>query len=98
MPGTARPSPTMPSGGRMSHAALAILGGVRDALRDAGFACPIVTGSGTGTHDFDHEPGVLTELQVGSYVFSDVIYDGVDMTPDGSPGAFATPCSCTPGS
>jgi 3-hydroxy-D-aspartate aldolase len=65
-----------------SHAALAILGGVRDALREAGFACPIVTGSGTGTHDFDHEPGVLTELQVGSYVFSDVIYDGVTMAPD----------------
>ncbi len=68
-----------------SHAALAILGRVRDGLRDAGFACPIVSGSGTGTHDFDHEPGVLTELQVGSYVFSDVIYDGVTMTPDGSP-------------
>lgn len=66
----------------LSHAALAILGGARDALRDAGFACPIVTGSGTGTHDFDHEPGVLTELQVGSYIFSDVIYDAVVMAPE----------------
>jgi D-serine deaminase-like pyridoxal phosphate-dependent protein len=65
----------------MSHAAVAILGSVRDALRDARFACPIVTGSGTGTHDFDHELGVFTELQVGSYVFSDVIYDGVVMSP-----------------
>ena len=64
-----------------SHAALGVLGSVRDALRDAGFACPIVTGGGTGTHDFDHEPRVLTELQVGSYVFSDVIYDGATMTP-----------------
>lgn len=71
----------------LSHAALAILGGVRDALREAGFACPIVTGSGTGTHDFDHEPGVLTELQVGSYVFSDVIYDGAVMSP-GAPRRF----------
>ena len=66
----------------LSHAALGVLGAVRDALQEAGFACPIVTGAGTGTHDFDHEPGVLTELQVGSYVFSDVIYDGVVMAPD----------------
>lgn len=71
----------------LSHAALAVLGNVRDALKDAGFACHIVTGSGTGTHDFDHEPGVLTELQVGSYVFSDVIYDGVTMAPS-SPRRF----------
>jgi D-serine deaminase-like pyridoxal phosphate-dependent protein len=67
-----------------SHAALQVLGNIRDALKEAGFACPIVTGSGTGTHDFDHEVGVLTELQVGSYIFSDVIYDKVAMTPDGS--------------
>ena len=57
-----------------------------------------MTGSGTGTHDFDHEPGVLTELQVGSYVFSDVIYDGVDDGAGRAAGAFATPCSCIPGS
>ena len=68
---------------RQSHAALAVLGGVRDALVEAGFPCPVVTGGGTGTHDFDHEPDVLTELQVGSYIFSDVIYDGVAMTPSG---------------
>lgn len=67
-----------------SHEALAILGSVRDALVAAGFPCPIVTGAGTGTHDFDHEPGLLTELQVGSYIFSDVIYDGVQMTPEGT--------------
>ncbi|MFO1037592.1 MAG: DSD1 family PLP-dependent enzyme [Geminicoccaceae bacterium] len=68
----------------LSHAALTILRDIRDALVEAGHACPIVTGSGTGTHDFDHEPGLLTELQVGSYIFSDVIYDGVELTPDGS--------------
>jgi 3-hydroxy-D-aspartate aldolase len=67
-----------------SHEALAILGRARDALREAGFPCPVVTGGGTGTHDFDHEPGVLTELQVGSYIVSDVIYDGVAMTPEGT--------------
>jgi 3-hydroxy-D-aspartate aldolase len=67
-----------------SHAALAILGGVRDALVAAGHPCPIVTGGGTGTHDFDHETGVLNELQVGSYLFSDAIYDQVAMTSDGT--------------
>ena len=63
----------------------------------AGFACPIVTGSGTGTHDFDHEPGVLTELQVGSYVFSDVIYDAAAWRRT-APHASATRCSSTPAS
>lgn len=67
-----------------SHAAIALLGAIRDALVAAGHACPIVTGSGTGTHDFDHEPGVFTDLQVGSYIFSDVIYDGIEQTADGS--------------
>jgi D-serine deaminase-like pyridoxal phosphate-dependent protein len=66
-----------------SHEALSILGGVRDGLEKAGFPCAIVSGGGTGTHDFDHEIGVLNELQVGSYLFSDVVYDTVAMTPDG---------------
>jgi 3-hydroxy-D-aspartate aldolase len=68
----------------LSLAALAVLGSARDALVSAGFPCPVVTGSGTGTHDFDHEPGLLTELQVGSYIFSDVIYDAAALTPDGT--------------
>jgi len=67
-----------------SLAALAMLGAARDALVAAGFPCLIVTGSGTGTHDFDHEPGLLTELQVGSYIFCDVIYDAAALTPDGT--------------
>ncbi|MFO1068101.1 MAG: DSD1 family PLP-dependent enzyme [Geminicoccaceae bacterium] len=68
----------------LSHAAVAVLGKVRDALEAAGFPCPMVTGSGTGTHDFDPEPGVFTELQVGSYIFCDVVYDNASLTPDGS--------------
>lgn len=67
-----------------SHAAIAILGGVRDALVAAGHPCPIVTGSGTGSYDFDHEPGVFTDLQVGSYIVSDVVYDGIEQTADGT--------------
>lgn len=64
--------------------ASAHLGAVRDALREAGLPCPVVTGAGTGTHDFDHESGVFTDLQVGSYIFMDADYDAVELTPDGA--------------
>ncbi|BBB14305.1 DSD1 family PLP-dependent enzyme [Sphingopyxis sp. FD7] len=50
------------------------LQGVIAALADAGFAPPIVTGSGTGTHRIDLDLGVFTELQAGSYVFMDKQY------------------------
>src|SRR5215468_7128590 len=53
---------------------LAVLAGLVGKLRAAGLAVPIVTGSGTGTHDFDAEANVFTELQAGSYVFMDVEY------------------------
>ncbi|MEM7022306.1 MAG: DSD1 family PLP-dependent enzyme, partial [Pseudomonadota bacterium] len=49
---------------------------------DAGWPSEIVTGSGSGTHDIDHELGIMTDLQVGSYIFSDVQYDKVVMAPD----------------
>jgi D-serine deaminase-like pyridoxal phosphate-dependent protein len=56
------------------------------ALADAGFAPPIVTGSGTGTHRIDLELGVFTELQAGSYVFMDKQYGDCDLTgEDGEP-------------
>ena len=54
-----------------------MLGGVRDALQAAGLECGIVTGGGTGTHAIDPAAKVLTDVQVGSYVFSDVQYDHV---------------------
>ncbi len=44
------------------------------ALEAAGFAIPVVTGAGTGTFAIDAELGVLTELQVGSYIFLDREY------------------------
>lgn len=47
---------------------------VLDALAAAGFAAPLVTGGGTGSFATDAELGVLTELQVGSYVFMDREY------------------------
>lgn len=45
-----------------------------DALASAGFEPGIVTGGGTGSHDIDHEVGVLTDVQVGTYVVMDVYY------------------------
>lgn len=68
---------------QQSHASLAQLGAMRDRLVAAGHPCPIVTGGGTGSHALDPAAGVLTELQVGSYIVSDVEYDAVDLTGDG---------------
>lgn len=50
------------------------------ALTADGLAPPIVTGGGTGTHAIDAELGVLTELQVGSYVFMDRQYNDCALT------------------
>lgn len=44
------------------------------ALELAGQAVPVVTGGGTGSFAIDVELGVLTELQVGSYIFLDREY------------------------
>lgn len=43
-------------------------------LEARGIACPVVTGGGTGTVEFDVESGVFTEVQPGSYVFMDGHY------------------------
>jgi D-serine deaminase-like pyridoxal phosphate-dependent protein len=52
----------------------AVIAGLVGKLRAAGFAVPVVTGAGTGTHDIDAEARVFTELQAGSYIFMDVEY------------------------
>ena len=49
------------------------------ALTDAGLSPAVVTGGGTGTHRIDVELGVLTELQVGSYIFMDREYRDCDL-------------------
>lgn len=43
-------------------------------LEARGIGCPVVTGGGTGTVEFDVESGVFTEVQPGSYVFMDGHY------------------------
>jgi len=54
-----------------------ILARIRTALEIKGFACPIVTGGGTGTFDLDPRARALTDLQAGSYLFMDVQYNDV---------------------
>jgi D-serine deaminase-like pyridoxal phosphate-dependent protein len=39
-----------------------------------GIACPVVSGGGTGTVEFDVAHGVYTEIQPGSYIFMDGHY------------------------
>lgn len=52
---------------------------VLEALGSAGYAIPVVTGGGTGSFMIDAELGVLTELQVGSYIFLDREYADCDL-------------------
>ncbi len=52
------------------------------ALAAAGHEVPVVTGGGTGSFAIDAELGVLTELQVGSYVFMDREYADCEFAGD----------------
>jgi D-serine deaminase-like pyridoxal phosphate-dependent protein len=53
------------------------LGELRDTLTKRGIKPKIISGGGTGTFDIDPDAHVLTELQVGSYVFMDRQYRDV---------------------
>ena len=67
---------------RLSHELLEPLVRIVERLNREGLAPRIVSGAGTGTHDFDHELGVLTEVQAGTYVFIDMNYRDVIMRRD----------------
>jgi len=54
---------------------LAKLAALRDALTARNLTPRVITGGGTGTFDVDAEARVLTDLQVGSYVFMDREYN-----------------------
>ncbi len=57
----------------------------RDDLRPQ-----LVTGGGTGTHAMDSELDLGMQVQVGTYVFMDLNYRGVEMRPaEPFPFAFA---------
>ncbi len=68
-----------------SLSALAELGELRERLKGRGLAPKILTGGGTGTFDIDPDARVLTELQVGSYVFMDKQYNDVWVKPGDRP-------------
>lgn len=50
---------------------------LRNKIVKAGHAPKIISGGGTGTFDIDPDAHVLTELQVGSYIFMDKQYNDV---------------------
>ncbi len=54
--------------------------GLKSALAAAGHRTEIVTGGSTGTLYIDPDLECYTDLQCGSYVFSDVEYGGIDLT------------------
>jgi 3-hydroxy-D-aspartate aldolase len=45
-----------------------------DLLAEKGFTCEVVTGCGTGTYNIDSDVALITDLQVGSYIFMDQEY------------------------
>ncbi len=53
-------------------------------LAAASLSPKVVTGGGTGSHAIDAELGVLTELQVGSYIFMDREYAECDLDGGGA--------------
>lgn len=53
---------------------------LKNALTAAGHSLETVTGGSTGTLYIDPDLGCYTELQCGSYVFSDAEYRGIDLT------------------
>ncbi len=65
-----------------SHELLRPLVEIVGQLTDADLAPAIVSGGGTGTHDFDHELAVLTEVQGGTYALMDVNYRDVVLRRD----------------
>lgn len=45
-----------------------------DVLERDNIVCPVVSGAGTGSFEFEARSKVFTELQVGSYIFMDADY------------------------
>jgi D-serine deaminase-like pyridoxal phosphate-dependent protein len=58
--------------------AASLVRAAQTSIASARIECPLVTGGGTGTFAFDVTGGVYGELQVGSYLFMDGEYAGID--------------------
>lgn len=55
-----------------------------DALARLDVQCPVVTGGGTGTFEYEIASGVYSEIQAGSYCFMDADY-ARNLDPNGNP-------------
>ncbi len=77
--GTHQVTPSYAERHRLGMVVLDRLSEAIEALDHAGLPPRVVSGGGTGTHDIDHERGLLTEVQAGSYVVLDVNYFGVEL-------------------
>ena len=62
---------------RRAERTQATVGELKEELQQVGLGAPIVSGGGTGTHEIDALQGPFTELQAGSYIFTDVEYNAV---------------------
>lgn len=67
-----------------STAAIAHTEDTVEQLRRRGLDCPIVTGGGTGSFEFEAASGVYSEVQAGSYCFMDADY-ARDLDGSGAP-------------
>jgi D-serine deaminase-like pyridoxal phosphate-dependent protein len=70
--------------GRNADERMAHLKAVTEVMAAAGLAPKIVSGGGTGTHDLDRARGLFTEIQAGSYVVMDAIYNACDLRGTGA--------------
>ncbi|MBT5434913.1 MAG: DSD1 family PLP-dependent enzyme, partial [Rhodospirillaceae bacterium] len=53
-------------------------------MQQRGTIIPLVSGGGTGTHDLDRIGGIFTEIQAGSYIVMDSIYNACDLHGEGA--------------
>jgi len=60
-----------------------------ELLTQAGIACPVVAGAGTGSFAFEATSGVYNELQCGSYIFMDADYAQIRNRDDAPLDTFA---------
>ena len=67
---------------------MAYLSSILALLAEHGARPEIATGAGTGTHRIDGAIGILTEWQVGSYVFMDRQYAECELAGDGGAAPF----------
>jgi 3-hydroxy-D-aspartate aldolase len=80
--GTFLTSPQHSRGWEERRQATEKAGRARDLLVRHGIDCPTITGA--GTFEFESASGVYTELQCGSYIFTDADY-GRNLDRDGAP-------------